>query len=39
MFPLPLIRATLEQLHATIFSKLDLRSAYNLEVPIHPEDE
>ncbi|KAI7789601.1 putative retrotransposon-like protein 1-like [Triplophysa rosa] len=38
-YPLPLVPAVLEQLrHATIFSKLDLRSAYNL-IRVKPGDE
>ncbi|KAI7792444.1 hypothetical protein IRJ41_012248 [Triplophysa rosa] len=38
-YPLPLIPAALEQLrHATLFTKLDLRSAYNL-IRIRPGDE
>ncbi len=38
-YPLPLVTAALEELRgARIFSKLDLRSAYNL-IPIRPGDE
>ncbi len=38
-YPLPLVPAALEELHgARIFSKLDLRSAYNL-IRIRPGDE